>query len=40
MRSDDDRASVEEEQTQKKRVLSLINKLQRGEERIRILGES
>jgi RNA polymerase primary sigma factor len=34
---DDDRASVEEEQTQKKRVLSLINKLQRGEERIRIL---
>jgi len=34
---DDDGASVEEEQIQKKRVLSLINKLQRGEERIRIL---
>jgi len=34
---DDDRASVEEEQIQRKRVLSLINKLQRGEERVRIL---
>ncbi len=34
---DDDGASVEEERVQKKRVLGLINKLQRGEERIRIL---
>jgi RNA polymerase primary sigma factor len=34
---DDDGATVEEERVQKKRVLSLINKLQRGEERIRIL---
>ena len=34
---DGDEASIEEEQIQKKRVLSLINKLQRGEERIRIL---
>ena len=34
---DDDRASVEEERIQRKRVLSLINKLQRGEERVRIL---
>ena len=34
---DDDGANVGEERVQKKRVLSLINKLQRGEERIRIL---
>jgi RNA polymerase primary sigma factor len=34
---DDDGATVEEERVQKKRVLGLINKLQRGEERIRIL---
>ncbi len=34
---DADGATVEEERVQKKRVLSLINKLQRGEERIRIL---
>jgi RNA polymerase primary sigma factor len=34
---DDDGATVEEERVQRKRVLSLINKLQRGEERIRIL---
>jgi RNA polymerase primary sigma factor len=34
---DDDGATVEEERVQKKRVLSLINTLQRGEERIRIL---
>jgi len=34
---DDEETSVEEEQIQKKKVLNLINKLQRGEERIRIL---
>jgi RNA polymerase primary sigma factor len=34
---DDDGPNVGEERVQKKRVLSLINKLQRGEERIRIL---
>ena len=33
----DEETNVEEEQTQKKRVLNLINKIQRGEERIRIL---
>jgi len=34
---DDEETSVEEEQIQKKKVLNLINKIQRGEERIRIL---
>jgi RNA polymerase primary sigma factor len=34
---DDEGTNVEEEQIQKKIVLSLINKIQRGEERIRIL---
>jgi RNA polymerase primary sigma factor len=34
---DDEETNVEKEQTQKKRVLNLINKIQRGEERIRIL---
>jgi RNA polymerase primary sigma factor len=34
---DDEETNVEEEQIQKKIVLSLINKIQRGEERIRIL---
>jgi RNA polymerase primary sigma factor len=34
---DDEETDVEEEQLQKKRVLNLINKIQRGEERIRIL---
>ena len=34
---DNEETSVEEEQIQKKRVLNLINKIQRGEERIRIL---
>jgi len=34
---DDEETSVEEEQIQKKRVLNLIDKIQRGEERIRIL---
>ncbi|MGZ3535257.1 MAG: sigma-70 family RNA polymerase sigma factor, partial [Thermodesulfobacteriota bacterium] len=34
---DDEETSVEEKQIQKKIVLSLINKIQRGEERIRIL---
>ncbi len=34
---DDEETSVEEKQIQKKRVLSLINKIQRGEERIQIL---
>jgi RNA polymerase primary sigma factor len=34
---DDEETDVEKEQLQKKRVLSLINKIQRGEERIRIL---
>jgi RNA polymerase primary sigma factor len=34
---DDEETSVEEEQIQKKRVLNVINKIQRGEERIRIL---
>ncbi len=34
---DDEETSVEEKQIQKKRVLNLINKIQRGEERIRIL---
>jgi len=34
---DDDGATIEEERVQRRRVLSLINKLQRGEERIRIL---
>jgi RNA polymerase primary sigma factor len=34
---DDEEGSVEEGQIQKKKVLNLINKLQRGEERIRIL---
>jgi RNA polymerase primary sigma factor len=34
---DDDETDVEKEQLQKKRVLNLINKIQRGEERIRIL---
>jgi RNA polymerase primary sigma factor len=33
----DEGTSVEEEQIQKKKVLNLINKIQRGEERIRIL---
>jgi RNA polymerase primary sigma factor len=34
---DDEETDVEKEQLQKKRVLNLINKIQRGEERIRIL---
>jgi len=34
---DDEETDVEKEQLQKKRVLKLINKIQRGEERIRIL---
>jgi RNA polymerase primary sigma factor len=34
---DDEETSVEEGQIQKKKVLNLINKIQRGEERIRIL---
>ena len=34
---DDEETNVEEEQIQKKKVLNLINKIQRGEERIRIL---
>jgi RNA polymerase primary sigma factor len=34
---DDEETSIKEEQIQKKRVLNLINKIQRGEERIRIL---
>ena len=34
---DDEETSVEEEQIQKKRVLNLIKKIQRGEERIRLL---
>jgi len=34
---DDEETSVEEEQIQKKKVLNLINKIQRGGERIRIL---
>jgi len=34
---DDEETSLEEEQIQKKRVLNLINKIERGEERIRIL---
>jgi hypothetical protein len=34
---DDEEADVEKEQIQKKRVLTLIDKIQRGEERIRIL---
>jgi RNA polymerase primary sigma factor len=34
---DDEETCVEEEQVQKKRVINLINKIQRGEERIRIL---
>jgi RNA polymerase primary sigma factor len=34
---DDEETSVEEEQIQKKRVLNLINKIKRGEARIRIL---
>jgi len=34
---DDEETSVKEEQIQKKKVLNLINKIQRGEERIRIL---
>ncbi len=34
---DDEETNVEKEQNQKKRVLNLINKIQRGEERIRIL---
>ncbi len=34
---DDEEASIKEEQIQKKRVLNLINKIQRGEEHIRIL---
>jgi RNA polymerase primary sigma factor len=34
---DDEETSGEEEQIQKKKVLNLINKIQRGEERIRIL---
>jgi RNA polymerase primary sigma factor len=34
---DDEETSIQEEQTQKNRVLNLINKIQRGEERIRIL---
>ena len=34
---DDEETSVEEEQIQKKKVLNLISKIQRGEERIRIL---
>jgi RNA polymerase primary sigma factor len=33
----DEETSIKEEQIQKKRVLNLINKIQRGEERIRIL---
>jgi RNA polymerase primary sigma factor len=35
--TDDEEMSIEEEQIQKKRVLNLINKIKRGEERIRIL---
>jgi RNA polymerase primary sigma factor len=35
--TDDGETSVEEEQIQKKRVLNLINKIRKGEERIRIL---
>ncbi len=34
---DDEETNVEKEQIQKKRVLNLINKIQKGEERIRIL---
>jgi len=34
---DDEEANVEKEQIQKKRVLNLIDKIQRGEERVRIL---
>jgi RNA polymerase primary sigma factor len=34
---DDEETTMEEEQIQKKRVLNLINKIKRGEERIRIL---
>ena len=34
---DDEETSIKEQQIQKKRVLNLINKIQRGEERIRIL---
>ena len=34
---DDEETSLEEERIQKKRVLNLINKIERGEERIRIL---
>jgi len=34
---DDEETDVEKEQIQKKRVLNLINKIQRGEERLRIL---
>jgi RNA polymerase primary sigma factor len=34
---DDEEASVEEEEIEKKKVLNLINKIKRGEERIRIL---
>ena len=34
---DNEETSVEEEQIQKKKVLNLINRIQRGEERIRIL---
>jgi len=34
---DDEETNVEKEQTQKKKVLNLINKIQRGEERIRML---
>jgi RNA polymerase primary sigma factor len=34
---DDEETNVEKEQIQKKKVLNLINKIQRGEERIRIL---
>jgi RNA polymerase primary sigma factor len=34
---EDEETSIKEQQIQKKRVLSLINKIQRGEERIRIL---
>ena len=36
---DDEETSVEEEQIQKKKVLNLIDRIQRGEERIRILQE-
>jgi RNA polymerase primary sigma factor len=36
---DDEETSVEEEQIQKKKVLNLINKIKRAEERIRILQE-